>query len=360
MSARGLLFVALAISLGCKNSGGTRVPPPVGPAPSPIAQLPPPIPPGPPVAASGVQPPKCDDVARAAPPMPPATGAPASPPSQIVDPAITLVSATVPAANPTTETRVSPPPLPAAPTAPVAKPPETTDAPPPKSVKAVDSLQALIGEAEAKYGAIAAFEARLIKREVVRGDAIPPAEIEYRFRREPLSVYMKVVSEAGRGRECLYVKGQFGGKMHVVSGKGDSALVAAGFKTTLDPDSRMATSKSRYRVYEAGFGRSISGAKKAMALGTAKALGPVTRPEYPYPLDAVEVTLRPGDDPLFPKGGTRQLYFDANPESPSYRLPVLVVACEPDRREVEYYCFDRFRPIEVKAADWTPEVLGRK
>lgn len=357
MSARGLLFVALALALGCKNSGVTRVPPPVGPAPAPVAQLPPPTPPGPPVAASGVQPPKCDDVARAAPPMPPATGAPASPPSQIVDPALTLVSATVPATNPATETRISPPPPPT----PVAKPPEPTAPPPtPAPTPATDSVQSLIAAAEAKNAAIAAYEARLVTREVVRGESMPQAEIAYRFRREPMSVYLKVVSDAGRGRECLYVKGQFGGKMHVVSGKGDSALVPTGFKTTLDPDSRMASSKSRYRIYEAGFGRSITGAKKAMALGTAKALGPVTRPEYPYPLDAIEVTLRPGDDPLLPKGGTRHLYFDANPESPSYRLPVLVVACEPDRREVEYYCFDRFRPIEVKAADWTPEVLGRK
>ena len=221
------------------------------------------------------------------------------------------------------------------------------------------SAKQLVEAAAKRWSEITDFEARLVKREVVNGKPLPTDEIEYRYRRQPHSVYMRVLSEAGQGREVMYVHGKFGNQMHVVTGKGDNVLVGAGYKTEVDPDSRTAASKSRHRIYDAGMGRTVAGLAKN--IDSVKALGAVPRKEYPHPLEGVEQTIRPGADPLLPKGGRRQVYFDPKPESPSYMLPVLVTTHEPDGREVEYYCFDRMRvPAGLTDADWNPDRLGKR
>ncbi|MGL6075553.1 MAG: DUF1571 domain-containing protein [Fimbriiglobus sp.] len=223
----------------------------------------------------------------------------------------------------------------------------------------------LIDASVKQYAEIKDFEAKLIKREVVNGKAMPQDEIVYHFRKAPLSVYMKVLSTEGQGREVMFVKGQFGDKMHVITGKGDNILVGAGYKTDVDPDSRTVTSKSRYRIYEAGFGRTLTGLTKALASTdgslTVKALGQVNRKEFTYPLEAVQVKIAAGQDPLLPKGGTRQVFFDPKTDSPGYMLPVLVVTTDADGKEVEYYFFDQLKvPSSMKETDWNPANLGKK
>lgn len=257
----------------------------------------------------------------------------------------------------------APPPAspPAAPMPPAAPTPPAAQAPPSDR----DAVVRLVQAAAARWATVPDFEARLVKREVANGKVIPQNEVLYRYRQSPHSVYMKVLAGPGEGREVLYVAGRFGDKMHVVTGKGDNVLVGAGFKTELDPHDKQATAKSRYKVTEAGFGRVIGGLQKQLAAATAsvavRPLGAVKRPEYPYPLDVIEGTFRPGDDPLLPKGGTRQIFFDPKPDSPGYRLPVLVVANEPDGREVEYYSFDRLKvPSGMTDADWNPDRLKRR
>ena len=256
---------------------------------------------------------------------------------------------------------------------PPAKPPVPSPAPapvatPPDPVNDVAAVRAILDGFAKQYAALTDFEARLTKREVVNGKALPQDEILYRWRKQPLSVSMKVLSENGHGREVLYVKGQFDNKIHVVTGKGDNALVGVGYKTTVDPDSRQAVAKSRYRIYEAGFGRTLAGLTKSVEAMEqnrpgvrVKSLGEVKRPEYVQPLLCVEGTLHPGDEPQLPKGGTRKVFFDPKPDSPSFMLPVLVVTTEPDGREVEYYCFDRIKsPSGLTDADWTPDRLTGK
>jgi hypothetical protein len=265
------------------------------------------------------------------------------------------------------EQRTNPPPP--GPPAPAPRPvPVDPPAPAPAPAAAGDDLAAvrkLVDAAARRYADIPDFEARLVKQEVVKGRQLPKDEVEYRFRQKPLSVYMKVLSEAGQGREVMYVQGQFGNQIHLITGKGDNRLVGVGFKTSMDPDDSRATEKSRYRIYEVGFGRTLTGLAKQLdaaegGRAAVKPLGPVKRPEYPYPLEGVEVVLRPGDDPLLPRGGTRQVYFDPKPDSPSYLFPVLVITTE-DGREVEYYCFDRFKaPAGTTDADWNPARLGKK
>jgi hypothetical protein len=206
------------------------------------------------------------------------------------------------------------------------------------------------------------YEARLVRREVVGGKDGPTEEIFYQFRQQPFSLYMRNTGAAGRGREVLYVRGKFDGKMHVVIGEGDGSLFApTGKKLSIDPNSPLVTGKSRHKVTDAGMGNTLVRLSRLIEAGQARSLGKVTRKEYPYPLDGVELTLRPGDDPAQPAGGKQHVYFDPNPESGGYTFPVLVVTTDPAGREVEYYCFDRYRaPAGLTDADFHPDRLGRK
>jgi hypothetical protein len=250
---------------------------------------------------------------------------------------------------------------------PTAPPPATTE--PPPAVEANDSLAAvrkLVDASARRYAEVPDFECRLVSQEVVKGRQLPKNEIEYRFRQKPLSVYMKVLSEAGQGREVMYVQGQFDNQIHLITGKGDNRLVGPGFKTSMGPDDSRATEKSRYRIYEAGLGRTIVGLQKAIEShgkkgGTAvKALGQVKRPESPYPLEGVEVTTSNSGSDVIAGGGSRQVFFDPKPDSPSYMLPVLVITKDLAGREVEYYSFTRFKvPAGTTDADWNPAKLGK-
>jgi hypothetical protein len=231
-----------------------------------------------------------------------------------------------------------------------------------RSAGAGDSLRDLSQRAADRLAKMPDYEARLVRREVVGGREGPTEEILCQFRQQPYSVYMRNTGSAGRGREVLYVRGKFDGKMHVVIGEGDGSLFApVGKKLSIDPNSPLVTGKSRHRITEAGMGTTLARVNRAIDAGQAKPLGRVTRKEYPYPLDGVELTLRPGDESSLPSGGKQHVYFDPNPESPGFAFPVLIVTTDPAGREVEYYCFDRFRaPAGLTDADFHPDRLGRK
>jgi hypothetical protein len=317
-------LLALIVAVGCTKPYKRSAPAVVTTPPEPVAQLPVPTPPSPPPL---VPPP---------PPLPAVADTRGVP-----DPVV------VPAGG--VEPRRSP------------EPPIATPAPPPNDREAVGKVVAAAAE---RWATVPDFEARFVKREVAHGKQIPPCEMVYRFRQQPHSVYLKVVAGAGEGREVLYVRGKFADRMHVLTGKGDNALVGVGFKTDMDPHDKQVTAKSRYNLTEAGFGRVIGGLQKQLALAdskvTLKPLGAVHRAEYPYPLDGVEAIIPPGVDPTLPKGGTRQIFFDPKPESPGHRLPVLVTCREPDGREVEYYCFDKLKvPSGWQDGDWNPARLRK-
>jgi hypothetical protein len=229
------------------------------------------------------------------------------------------------------------------------------------------AVKKLVEEATQRWAAVPEFEARLTKREVVAGKPLPQNEVLYRFRKQPLSLYMQVLSGPGEGRELLYVQGRFGDRVHLVTGQGDNRIVGAGFKTDLDPNDKQLMAKSRYKVTEAGLGRVIAGLTRAVSAAERdpgvriRATGPVSRPEYPYQLVGIEGQVRPGDDPQLPRGGTRQVFFDPNPKSPSHQLPVLVITTEADGREVEYYSFTQFKiPTGLSDTDWSPDRLKRR
>jgi hypothetical protein len=245
-------------------------------------------------------------------------------------------------------------------------PAENKTAPAPAASNSDDAARKLVDASAKRYAEVPDFACHLVSQEVVKGKQLPKNEIEYRYRQKPLSVFMKTLSESGQGREVMYVQGKFDNQIHLITGKGDNRIVGVGFKTSMDPDDSRATSKSRYRIYEAGLGRTIKGLQAALASQggkggcSVKALGPVKRPEYPYPLEGVEVATSNAGSDVIHGGGSRQVFFDPKPDSPSHMLPVLVVTKDLSGREVEYYSFTRFKiPSGMTDADWNPAKLGK-
>ena len=215
--------------------------------------------------------------------------------------------------------------------------------------------------AHGKYEKMTDYEVQLTRREVVAGKEMPTEEVLFQFRKQPFSIYMRNTGDHGKGREVLYVDGKFDGLMHVVTGQGDNRLIGAGFKTSLKPDSSMATSKSRHMITEAGPGQLLVRFEKHLKAAeagqrTIKSLGKVQRKDQPNPVEGIEITVPPGDDPLLQKGGKWSLFFD--PASGNLMANVLQ---DETGREVEYYSFAKWRvPANLTDADFHPDRLGAK
>ena len=234
-------------------------------------------------------------------------------------------------------------------------------------------LKKIVQTGREKWKSINTYEAKLTRREAVNADPPQTQEVQFLFRKEPMSVYTKNTGTVGRGREILYYPAKHGDKIHVIVGEGDTRLLKAGSRApAMSPDNPQVRSKSRYSIRDIGFGSSIERFAKLvegveagkLPPETLKSLGQVKRTEYgEMPLAAVEQVIRPGDEPQTPKGGIRQWFFDARPESPSYGLPILIIAYEnaqPKAREVEYYCFTGFRsPANLTDADFDPARMGK-
>jgi hypothetical protein len=265
-----------------------------------------------------------------------------------------------------------PKPLPKERPAPAAEPQQPlpkASATKPEAKSDLAAVRGLVDEAAKRFKGTPDFEAKLTKRETVKGQKQPTEEMRFLFRQEPFSVRLTVTGEVGNGREVLYVKGQNDGKLVIVTGKGDNRLLGAGKKIELDPDSSLATSRTRGRIEESGLGRPIRVLTKFVQeaedgkreAGSIRSLGAVQRKEFATPVDGVEVALKPSDDPLLPKGGKRLYYFDSDAKSPSYRLPMLVITYEPNDAEVEYYLFTDFKlPANLTDAHFSADNLGRR
>ncbi|HVK17277.1 MAG TPA: DUF1571 domain-containing protein [Fimbriiglobus sp.] len=364
---------------------------------APVASPMPPTPPPQPPAEPPVAPPKPDALNGIVPPMPdggptPLSAAepPAGVPPAVSDSPLVQTGGLVPESDadrkkrlerredrrerreerrderqdpppPTTPATQTPPTTPPAPS-----PPAATAEPAAPAGDSLATVRKLVDASAKRYAEVPDFACRLVSQEVVKGKQLPKNEIDYRFRQKPLSVYMKTLSEAGQGREVMYVQGRFDNEIHLITGKGDNRLVGVGYKTSMSPDDSRATAKSRYRIYEAGLSRTIKGLQKAIESHgqkggcEAKALGQVKRPEYPYPLEGVEITTNNAGSDVIAGGGSRQVFFDPKADSPSYMLPVLIVTRDLAGREIEYYSFTQFKaPAGTTDADWDPARLGK-
>lgn len=234
------------------------------------------------------------------------------------------------------------------------------------NITEVKKLAILAAERWAK---VDTYEAVVTRKELTPAKEVNEDVVLYQYRKEPMSVFIRNLGESGKGREILYNPSKHGDKIYVMIGKGDSILPAGIKVPPVSPDDPRVREKSRYSIREAGLGTPI--AKVANWVAKAESgkippdalrfLGTVNRKEYPYPLVGISLKLRPGDEAVMPNGGTRQWFFDPKPDSNSFGWPVLIIATEPDGREVEYYLFDKVKTqVRYTEADFAPERLGKK
>ena len=225
-------------------------------------------------------------------------------------------------------------------------------------------LRALYDRAAKQYQTMDTYVMRLRRREVVGSKARPEELVLVKFRQEPWSVYFKWIGPEAKGREVVYVKGQYDNRIHTLVAAGDVLLMPAGQRFSISPDSGMVRSKSRYPITEAGLGTSIQRFGKLVTAiekgdkreGTTKYLGLVRRTEFDTPVEGVEQTVPADTDPLLPGGGRRFWFFDT-----TLGMPVLIITQDENGREVEYYCNDRIQtPARLDDDDFNPDKLWKK
>jgi len=238
------------------------------------------------------------------------------------------------------------------------------------AVKGLAQVKDLLAVSAVAWKATDTYEATLTRREINPKGQSNSEVLIFQFRREPMSVYTRNIDGGGKGREVIYNPGKHGDKMYVKLGEGDSKLVKAGFiAPPISPDDPKVKEKARYSIREAGFGRTLTTLSAVVAkieAGQAPAdslvfHGEVKRDEYAYPLVGITHKLRRGDDPLMPAGGARYYFFDLKKGSPSYGMPVLVIAIDPNGKEMEYYLFVKVHsPARLTEADFNPARLEKK
>jgi uncharacterized protein DUF1571 len=232
-------------------------------------------------------------------------------------------------------------------------------------------VKKLVAAATEKWKTVDCYESTVTRRELAPNKQMTEDVVLYQFRKDPMAVYIRNIGESGKGREILYFPSKHDDKIYSIIGKGDENLLyKAGQKApAVSPDFALVKSKTRYSIREAGHGNQIARVSKwvdRIEAGKIPAenmtyLGEVSRKEYPYPLLGVQLKLRAGDDPLLPAGGTRQWYFDPKADSPSHSFPVVILAIEPNGKEVEYYLFEKMNfTVKFTDADFDPARLGNK
>ncbi len=226
-------------------------------------------------------------------------------------------------------------------------------------VGGMNNIRRLYKLAVDRYDLMDSYIARLTRREQLRGVNKPEEVMLFKFRKEPWSVYFKWLSANGRGREVIYVNGQYENKIHTLLAAGDMPLAPAGKRMALASDSIFVRSASRHPITEAGLGASITRLGHIIEAldrgderkGTLTDLGLIPRPEFARPVAAIEHTLPPGLDPNLPRGGRCLYCFD-----PETNLPVVVAMRDHLGQEVEYYFYDRLQfPVRLDDNDFNPD-----
>ncbi|VTU00563.1 Hypothetical conserved protein OS=uncultured planctomycete GN=HGMM_F09D09C08 PE=4 SV=1 [Gemmataceae bacterium] len=307
--------------------------------------------------AGGVLP---DDDAAAFPPK----RRPEPQPTQLPSPFEKDQTRPQPQPQPLPSTPVRPAPAASAP-APAAETPQSAGA------KHIAEIKKLHAGAVEKWNTVDTYESQVTRRELSPAGKMTEDVVHYQFRKEPMAVYIRNLGESGKGREILYNPKQFGDKIHAIVGEGDGNLLfKVGSKApAVTPDSPFVKDKSRYSIREAGYGTPINRVATWVSKVEAgklpadamTSLGMGNRPEFAKPVAGVQLRLRPGDDPLLPNGGTRQWFFDRDQTSPSFGLPLLIIATEPDGKVVEYYLFEKLKfNTQYPEADFNPDRLNKK
>lgn len=226
-----------------------------------------------------------------------------------------------------------------------------------------DAPRRLYREAVAAYARQPSYIARLKRREWANGRPRPEETLIFKFREDPWSVHFKWLGQEGQGREVLYVRGQHGDKLHILTAANDVPFTPGGRHLALALDSLLVRSSSRYPITEAGIGRLIErygrllDAVDSKQEGAAvKPFGSVQRPEYATPLEGVECQLPANFAPEVPQGGKRLVYFD-----PTTKFPVVTATYDLAGQEVDYACFDRLQlGVRLDDDDFNPAPWDKK
>lgn len=225
-------------------------------------------------------------------------------------------------------------------------------------------LHALYRDAAERHAHMDSYIVRLTRREQLNGKDKPEEILLMKFRKDPWSVYFKWIGPEGKGREVVYVRGQHENKIHSLLAAGDIPLMPAGKRFAVAPDNPIVLSSSRHPIQQAGVGMLIERFGKwleendrhGQGPGTLKYLGPIQRPEFSGPAEAVEQTIPAGMDPQLPRGGRRLWVFD-----PQTKLPALIITHDDTGHEVEYYCYDRLEsPVRLDDDDFNPDKLWNR
>jgi uncharacterized protein DUF1571 len=293
----------------------------------------------------------------------------AAAPLRITEPPAAVAQAPAPSSEDRPGTRALPtsapsPTLPALPNSGITPVAATAPAVPGES-----DLRRLYRLAAEKYAGMDGYYVCLTRREQVNGKDQPKEVIRLMFRKEPWSVRLVWLEGQAKGREVVYVKGRYEGKLHTRLGPNDGNLLyRAGSHIALAPDSALVTSSSRHSVTEAGIGNIIdhfgahvvANEKGDTRLGTLTYRGREKRPEFSEPVETVEQTIPAGAEKELPRGGRRLWFFD-DAANKIRNLPALVVTTDITGHEVEYYRYDKYvAPIRFDDRDFDPNALWGK
>lgn len=253
---------------------------------------------------------------------------------------------------------------PVTPASPASNPDQPVDQPASPAAGAMKTPRELFEAAAASFAGIDSYVARLTRREVNKGKTTGEEVLKFSFRKKPWSIHFKWLAGEGQGREVVYVKDRYENKIHTLLAAGDMPLVPAGRRLSVPADSILVRAASKHPITDAGIGAMIDSIGKLLAAnargdkrwGQLTSLGMQTRPDYPVPLEMLELKYPPGTDIDLPHGGRRVFGFE-----PQTHLPVLVVLRDDRDREVEYYRFDRIQfSVNLDDADFDPDRLWPK
>jgi hypothetical protein len=236
--------------------------------------------------------------------------------------------------------------------------PSTT---PSDSVDPKAIIQQLQQQAVEEYARIDSYICRMTRREEVKGEKEPEEVILFKFRKQPWTIYFKWLSDNGKGREVVFSKELYDGKIHTLLAAGDVPLVPAGRRMALSPDSILVRSASRHPATEAGIGaildrigRNLEGFRRGdAAFGEFIYRGPEKSALFPEGLQMIEHRLPPGLEAELPQGGRRLIGFNQRT-----KLPALIQTFDERGVEVEYYRYDRVQyPVGLDESDFDPDRL---
>ncbi len=204
-------------------------------------------------------------------------------------------------------------------------------------VRGADDLLQWIKQMPAAYAGVKDYKATFMRSEALRGKQRPVETIALKFR-EPLQVYMHWLSESGKDREAIFMKGRDSDKVLVR----EPGWLSGRFTVLLPPDGPSIMARSRHPFDEIGIGRVIdliiSTFEKANQAGDLELRDLGTTREDGRALRVIEGIL--------PKNPAKKYYcyraivtIDED-----WRLPVAVKVYDWDDRLVEHY---RYSNIQI-------------